>query len=116
MFFIRKKDLDDFLVTSLITIKNTIKSNYEYIKNPKDELDSEIKEDYLEANTLLSEILEKVHSVDDLGYLNEDDIDFVYQCLALYEGEFTITHRNEQQRKIDEQNYKKLQKLLNLFY
>lgn len=115
MFFIRRKDLDSYLLEVLATIRQNIKSNYDYMTNPKDEKDFEIKEDYHEALTLLSEIQQKVHCIDDLSDLNEDEIDFVYQCLALYEGEFIITHLDEEQRKKDEENYKKLQKLLNLF-
>lgn len=111
-----KKKLDLFLVETLSQISKNIKSAYNYLAFPKDKEDEEIKNDYKEAYTILDDIRKDVHSIDDLGALNENDIDFVYECLSLYEGEFIISHLDEEKRKQDEKNYKLLNKLLNLFY
>lgn len=111
-----KKKLDLFLVETLETISGNIKSAYEYIKIPKDDEDFEIKNDCKEALEILDEIRKKVSSIDDLSDLSEDDIGFVYECLSLYEGEFVISHLDSETRKQNEYDYKKLQKLLNLFY
>ncbi len=116
MSFIRKKELDSYLSETLKTISQNIKENYEYFSRPKDIEDQKIRDDCLKAHQHLEKIRETVHCIDDLSLLDENDIDFVYQCLALYEGEFTISHKSFEQQKEDERNYRKLEKLLNLFY
>ena len=116
MPFIRKKELDSYLSETLKTISRNIKENYEYFSNPKDIEDRKINDDCKAAYQQLEKIRKTVHCVDDLSLLDENDIDFVYQCLALYEGEVIISHKSLEQQKEDEKNYKKLEKLLNLFY
>lgn len=51
-----KKKLDLFLVETLETISENIKSAYEYIKIPKDDEDFEIKNDCKETLEILDEI------------------------------------------------------------
>ena len=114
--FIRKKELDNFLVESLKKISEFFKENLEYYSTPKDELDKNIQDDYRDCLTVLNTILEKVKDIDSLSDLSEDDIDFVYQCLSMYESDYIITHLDKDQQKIDERNHKKILKLLNLFY
>ena len=114
--FIRKKELDIFLVESLKKISEFFKENLEYYYNPKDELDKNIQDDYRDCLTVLNTILEKVKDIDSLSDLSENDIDFVYQCLSMYESDYIITHLDKAQQKIDERNHKKILKLLNLFY
>ena len=114
--FIKRKELDAYLNEILSLVSAELKANYDYFSSPKDDLDREIREDYKECYTILDEIREKVHNLKDLEILDEDDIDFVYQCIAFFEGDFIITHIDTEKRKEDERNYKKLSKILNLFY
>lgn len=116
MLLSTKKKLDSFLCESLEKISENIKASYNYLAFPKDDEELEIKNDCKEAYTVLDEIRKDVRSIDDLAELSEEDIDFVYECLSLYESEFVISHLDAETRKQNEADYRKLQKLLNLFY
>ncbi len=114
--FIRKKELDSYLVEVLKKVSEEFKANYEYFSAPKDDSDKDIRDEYRDDYTVLDDLREKITDIDSLSCLDEDDIDFIYQCLALYEGDFIISHINQEQQKTDERNHKKLMKLLDLFY
>ncbi len=115
MSFIRKKHLDLYLVETLEKISRTFEENFEYIKNPRDEAEREIKDYYGTSIEKIDALRGKIRRVDDLELLDEDEIDFVYECLAFFEEGFTISHRDAKIRREEERNYRKLERLLDLF-
>lgn len=105
---------DLFFIELLNKILAEYKECAEYTKNIHSPIYDEINEDHQACIAELTELLEEVHSIDDLAEYEEDVIYDVFEFIEEYASNFVISEE-ETQKKIDTAEYNKIQDLLNLF-
>lgn len=109
-----EEEMDDFFIETLKKILLDMKDSFESVKNENSEEYQEIKEDYEYVIEDLSNILKSVKTLDDLALLDEEEIGNVYEYIEAYTDNFVI-RSEEDSRKKDLEEFKKLEELLDLF-
>ncbi len=103
---------DELLIESLSIIQKLIKEELEAEKGDS-ELSREIRQDYEEVLELLGCIAPKITGIDSLyEELDEDEFEFIAECLENYQDNFIIDGRNPQKLREDEEKYSQLSDLL----
>ncbi|MBQ1949429.1 MAG: hypothetical protein II367_04655 [Treponema sp.] len=103
---------DEFLISCLKNYLADVKEEYDYAKQFTDADSAEIAEDDLEIYDILKVLIEDIQGLDSLHDLDDDDYIFVYECLQAYAEAFVIDGRDEETRKKAEEDFNRLQELL----
>ncbi len=103
---------DELLIESLQIIQNQVKEELSETSG-EDEISKTIKEDYEEVLELLGYIVPKISGIDSLYQeLEEDEFEFIMECLENYQEIFVIDGREPKKLKEDEEKYSQLADLL----
>ncbi len=103
---------DELLIESLQTIQNQVKEELAEITE-NDETSNVLREDYEEVLELLGYLVPKITGIDSLyEELEEDEFEFIVDCLENYQEVFVIDGRNPEKLKADEEKYSQLTDIL----
>ncbi len=94
---------------------NENKDYLEYIKNESGEDFQEIKEEFENNIQMISKLKEIVKTEKDIYELEDDDVDFFYECIATYESIFIMDYTDTKKLKEQKKHYEKIQELLDIF-
>lgn len=98
------------------TLINENKEYLAYIENETEDDFQEIKTDFQDTIKSIEKLKGKVKTEKDIYKLDDDDdIDFLYECIATYESIFIMDHRDSEKLKENEKEYEKIQDLLDIF-
>ena len=108
------KELDRFIISTFKNILADTEDNASYInsKNYKDY--HEVQEDLDFSINELKELLQKIHSLDDIADCDDEQITRIYEYIEDYYSNYIIS-TEPKQRKIDLVQCEKLEELLALF-
>lgn len=108
------KELDRFIISTFKNILADTEENASYInsKNYKDY--HEVQEDLDFSINELKELLQKIHSLDDIADCDDEQITRIYEYIEDYYSNYIIS-TEPKQRKIDLVQCEKLEELLALF-
>lgn len=109
---ISNKNFIQQMFTDLI---NENKDYLEYIKNESGEDFQEIKEEFENNIQMISKLKEIVKTEKDIYELEDDDVDFFYECIATYESIFIMDYTDTKKLKEQKKHYEKIQELLDIF-
>ncbi|WP_191013471.1 hypothetical protein [Treponema zioleckii] len=103
---------DELLIESLQTIQNQVKEELAEITE-NDKTSNVLREDYEEVLELLGYLVPKITGIDSLyEELEEDEFEFIVDCLENYQEVFVIDGRNPEKLKADEEKYSQLTDIL----
>jgi len=108
------EELDNLFIEILTEYLAETKEDAAYIQNQKSKDYDEIKEDYDFVIKHLSGILPKLHTLDDLAVMDEEDITLVYEYIAEYTGNFII-REDPRYKAADMEKYNNVEEILNMF-
>ncbi len=108
------EELDIFFIEELKKILADMKDCSEAAKKQTWEEYDEIKEDYAYVIDDLENLLETVHSIDDLALTSDEEITNVYEYLEAYRDYLPISAEPEEQKK-NLQEYNNITEILDLF-
>lgn len=108
------KEQDKYFIKTLNAALQLYKEGAEYEKQNPSRTNKKISEDYEEHINFLETILKQIKTIDDLGDLGEDAITEAFEAIAAY-AECFIISADERQRKLDLQEYEKIEELIYLF-
>lgn len=108
------EELDIFFIEELKKILADMKDCSEAAKKQIWEEYDEIKEDYAYVIDDLENLLETVHSIDDLALTSDEEITNVYEYLEAYRDYLPISAEPEEQKK-NLQEYNNITEILDLF-
>lgn len=108
------EELDIFFIEELKKILADMKDCSEEAKKQIWEEYDEIKEDYAYVIDDLENLLETVHSIDDLALTSDEEITNVYEYLEAYRDYLPISAEPEEQKK-NLQEYNNITEILDLF-
>lgn len=118
IMFLRKrmtdKELDRFLISTFKNILADTEDNASYINSKPYKDYQEVQEDIDFSIKELKELLQKIHSIDDLAECNDDQITRIYEYIEDYYSNYIIPTDSEQ-RKIALAQCEKLEELMCLF-
>lgn len=118
IMFLRKrmtdKELDRFLISTFKNILADTEDNASYIKSKTYKDYQEVQEDINFSIKELKELLQKIHSIDDLAECDDDQITRIYEYIEDYYSNYIIPTDSEQ-RKIALAQCEKLEELMCLF-
>ena len=109
------KEIDRYLCDVFVRIKKQLVEYNDYIKEDQTPEYREISEDYLQDIAHIERLQPKLRGIAALCRMEEDDIDFVYQCLAMYESTFVFSAGPASQIEKEEEEYGKLSYILEMF-
>lgn len=108
------KELDRFLISTFKNILADTEDNASYIKSKIYKDYQEVQEDINFSIKELKELLQKIHSIDDLAECDDDQITRIYEYIEDYYSNYIIP-TEPKQRKIALARCKKLEELMCLF-
>ena len=108
------KELDRFLISTFKNILADTEDNASYIKSKTYKDYQEVQEDINFSIKELKELLQKIHSIDDLAECDDDQITRIYEYIEDYYSNYIIPTAPKQ-RKIALARCKKLEELMCLF-
>ncbi len=108
------EELDIFFIEELKKILADMKDCSEAAKKQTWEEYDEIKEDYAYVIDDLENLLETVHSIDELALTSDEEITNVYEYLEAYRDYLPISTEPEEQKK-NLQEYNNITEILDLF-
>ena len=108
------KELDRFLISTFKNILADTEDNASYIKSKTYKDYQEVQEDINFSIKELKELLQKIHSIDDLAECDDDQITRIYEYIEDYYSNYIIPTEPEQ-RKIALAQCEKLEELMCLF-
>ena len=108
------KELDRFLISTFKNILADTEDNASYIKSKTYKDYQEVQEDIDFSINELKELLQKIHSIDDLAECDDDQITRIYEYIEDYYSNYIIPTDSEQ-RKIALAQCEKLEELMCLF-
>lgn len=118
IMFLRKrmtdKELDRFLISTFKNILADTEDNASYIKSKIYKDYQEVQEDINFSIKELKELLQKIHSIDDLAECDDDQITRIYEYIEDYYSNYIIP-TEPKQRKIALAQCEKLEELMCLF-
>lgn len=118
IMFLRKrmtdKELDRFLISTFKNILADTEENASYIKSKTYKDYQEVQEDINFSIKELKELLQKIHSIDDLAECDDDQITRIYEYIEDYYSNYIIP-TVPKQRKIALEQCEKLEELMCLF-
>ena len=118
IMFLRKrmtdKELDRFLISTFKNILADTEDNASYIKSKTYKDYQEVQEDINFSIKELKELLQEIHSIDDLVECDDDQITRIYEYIEDYYSNYIIPTEPEQ-RKIALAQCEKLEELMCLF-
>ncbi len=106
---------DEFLIKYLGDIKNQVKEEREDLTGDE-YIDKEITEDYDEILELLELLIPKINGIDSLYSLEEDEFEFIVECMEEYSEVFVIDGRSPETLARDEALYSQLSDILFQIY
>lgn len=110
-FEVTDRYFTDTLKKALVQLKD----EWDYIKDSEDEDWMEISDECRQDIQDLESIISHIKTIDDLAETDEETISFVYECLSCYIDSFIIDHTTEETKKQTEEEYSRLQSILDLF-
>lgn len=108
------KELDRFLISTFKNILADTEDNASYIKSKIYKDYQEVQEDINFSIKELKELLQKIHSIDDLAECDDDQITRIYEYIEDYYSNYIIP-TEPKQRKIALAQCEKLEELMCLF-
>lgn len=109
-----EEELDVFFLETMQAIKEELKNCYEYTKDLNTPEYQEINEDYEASLIELDNLLKTCTTIDELSEKDDETIDSVYNYIAEYADNYTISAQ-EPERTMNLNTYTKLEELLDLF-
>ena len=109
------KEIDKYLSDVFIKIKKQFQEYNDYIKDINTPEYIEISKSYLDDIEHITRLQPKLKSIGALVKLDDDDIDFVYECLAMYEESFVFSLSPASRVEKEEEEYGKLSYILEMF-
>ena len=109
------KEIDKYLSDVFIKIKKQFQEYNDYIKDINTPEYIEISKSYLDDIEHITRLQPKLKSIGALVKLDDDDIDFVYECLAMYEEAFVFSLSPASRVEKEEEEYGKLSYILEMF-
>lgn len=118
IMFLRKrmtdKELDRFLISTFKNILADTENNASYINSKTYKDYQEVQEDIDFSINELKELLQKIHSIDDLAECDDDQITRIYEYIEDYYSNYIIP-TEPKQHKIALAQCEKLEELMCLF-
>ena len=108
------KELDRFIISTFKNILTATEENASYINSKTYKDYQEVQEDLDFSIKELKELLQKIHSIDDLAECDDDQITRIYEYIEDYYSNYIIPTDSEQ-RKIALAQCEKLEELMCLF-
>ena len=108
------KELDRFLISTFKNILADTEDNASYIKSKTYKDYQEVQEDINFSIKELKELLQEIHSIDDLAECDDDQITRIYEYIEDYYSNYIIP-TEPKQRKIALAQCEKLEELMCLF-
>ena len=108
------KELDRFLISTFKNILADTEENASYINSKTYKDYQEVQKDINFSIKELKELLQKIHSIDDLAECDDDQITRIYEYIEDYYSNYIIPTELEQ-RKIALAQCEKLEELMCLF-
>ena len=108
------KELDRFIISTFKNILTATEENASYINSKTYKDYQEVQEDIDFSINELKELLQKIHSIDDLAECDDDQITRIYEYIEDYYSNYIIPTELEQ-RKIALAQCEKLEELMCLF-
>lgn len=108
------KELDRFLISTFKNILADTEDNASYINSKTYKDYQEVQEDIDFSIKELKELLQEIHSIDDLAECDDDQITRIYKYIEDYYSNYIIPTDSEQ-RKIALAQCEKLEELMCLF-
>ncbi len=109
------KEIDNYLKDVFKKIREILQEEYEYIKDFDTPEYQEIKEDYLEFFEDVDRIAPRLKGIGSLVKMDDDDIQVMYEALAMYEGCFVLSPEGSENRLSEDEEYGKLSYILEMF-
>ena len=108
------KELDRFIISTFKNILTATEENASYINSKTYKDYQEVQEDINFSIKELKELLQKIHSIDDLAECDGDQITRIYEYIEDYYSNYIIP-TEPKQRKIALAQCEKLEELMCLF-
>ena len=108
------KELDRFIISTFKNILTATEENASYINSKTYKDYQEVQEDINFSIKELKELLQKIHSIDDLAECDDDQITRIYEYIEDYYSNYIIP-TEPKQRKIALEQCEKLEELMCLF-
>ena len=103
---------DEILLESLAAIQKLVKEELAD-ETRNDEISKEIREEYEDVLELLGYLIPKISGIESLYQeLEEDEFEFILECLETYQENFIIDGTNPQKLKEDEEKYSLISDML----
>ncbi|MBQ4379127.1 MAG: hypothetical protein II821_08035 [Treponema sp.] len=103
---------DEILLESLAAIQKLVKDELAD-ETRNDEISKEIREEYEDVLELLGYLIPKISGIESLYQeLEEDEFEFILECLETYQENFIIDGTNPQKLKEDEEKYSLISDML----
>ncbi len=103
---------DEFLIHCLKCYISMLNEEAAYAEQFSDAESVEVAEENRDYAKILESLLAEITGVASLNDLDDDDFEFVYECLQMYAESFVVDGREEASRLKTEEDYTRLLSIL----